>query len=358
MIESNILLRKLFSEKSMVEKNLDFRSDTVTKPTPEMKKAMIDAPLGDDVYGEDPTVNQLEDLAAKMLGKESGLFVTSGTMGNAVSILTHTNRGDEIILEETSHIYINEVGGLAVLGSLMAHTIKGDRGWIKSEDLHKAVRRDNIHYPHTSLLCVENTHNSAGGIPLTTFQMKENWDTAKEHGLMVHLDGARIFNAAVKLNINVKEIAAYADSIQICLSKGLAAPVGSVVVGSKDFIKKARKYRKMLGGGMRQAGIIAAPGIIALTQMVDRLKEDHENAKLLGDGLEKLGVKLVYPVETNMIYIDLSNIGWRNIEWGQACKKIGWKSNTGKIIRLCTHYGIEKEDIIKFLEEIGRIIQG
>jgi len=342
----------------LIEKNLDFRSDTVTHPSPEMKEAMIKAPLGDDVYGEDPTVNKLEQLAAEMLGKERGLFVTSGTMGNAVAILAHTNRGDEIIVEESSHIYMNEVGGLAVLGSLMARTVKGDRGWITPEDIHRSVRRDNIHFPPTSLLCIENTHNSAGGVPLTIDQMKADWDAAKEHNLSVHLDGARVFNAAVALEVNVKEIAKYADSVQFCLSKGLAAPIGSMVVGSKDFIKKARKYRKMLGGGMRQAGVIAAPGIIALTSMVDRLKEDHENAKILGEGLQKLEVKLQFPVETNMVYIDLSDLGWKRDRWGKECSKIGWRSNSGSKPRLCTHYGIEKGDINKFLDEIGKVIRG
>ena len=342
----------------MVKKNLDFRSDTVTLPTPEMREAMLKATLGDDVYGEDPTVNQLEELAADILGKEAGLFVTSGTMGNAVSILTHTHRGDEVILEESSHIYVNEVGGLAVLGSLMARTVKGDRGWIKPEDIHRAVRRDNIHLPPTSLLCIENTHNSAGGVALDIGQMKTSWNAAKEHDLYVHLDGARVFNAAVACEVDVKEIAKYSDSVQFCLSKGLAAPIGSMVVGSKDFIRKARKYRKMLGGGMRQVGVIAAPGIVALTSMVGRLKEDHENASLLGKGLQKLGIKLRYPVETNMVYIDLSDLGWKREDWGKACSKIGWTSNSGRKVRLCTHYGIIKEDIIKFLDEIGEIIQG
>jgi len=318
---------------------------------------MLSASIGDDVYSEDPTANRLEELAAEMFGMEAGLFVTSGTMGNAVAILAHTNRGDEIIIEESSHIYVNEVGGLAVLGSLMARTVKGDRGWIRPEDIHRSVRRDNIHYPPTSLLCVENTHNSAGGIPLTLEQMKADWDAAKEHNLSVHLDGARVFNAAVALGVEVKEIAQHTDSVQFCLSKGLAAPIGSMVVGSKDFIKKARKYRKMLGGGMRQVGVIAAPGIIALTEMVDRLSEDHENAKILGEGLQKLGVKLQFPVETNMVYIDLTDLGWERDRWGIECAKIGWKSNSGNKIRLCTHYGIEKEDIFKFLGKMGEIIQ-
>jgi threonine aldolase len=338
----------------MVEKNLDFRSDTVTWPSPEMREASYKAVLGDDVYGDDPTVNELETIAAEILGKEAALFVTSGTQGNAAAILAHTNRGDEIILEERSHIYLNEVGGLAVLGSLMARTLKGENGWLKPEDIRGAIRIENIHRPTTTLLCVENTHNTSGGIPLTVDQMKADWDVAKEHGLNVHLDGARVFNAAVALGVDVKEISQYADSVQLCLSKGLAAPIGSMVMGSEDFILRARKYRKMLGGGMRQAGIIAAPGIIALTKMVDRLADDHANAKLLEEGLRKInGIEILYPVKTNMVYIDIGGLGWNGDDWGEACGKLGWKCRgSGTTLRLCTHYGIEREDIEAFLEGI------
>lgn len=343
----------------MIEKNLDFRSDTVTLPSPEMRKAIANAPLGDDVYGEDPTVNELERLAAEMLGKEAGLFVTSGTQGNAVSVLAHTRRGDEVILEARSHIYMNEVGGLAVMGGLMARTIPGEQGWIRPEDLEAAIRPPNIHFPRTSLLCVENTHNTAGGIPLTPEQMEADWEVAKRHGLGVHLDGARVFNAAVALGIDVKELTRYADSVQICLSKGLAAPVGSiVVVGGEGFIERARKYRKMLGGGMRQAGIIAAPGIIALMKMVNRLAEDHENARLLAEGLTQIeGIRVLNPVRTNMVYIDVSGLGWTGRDWVEACAELGWRSRGYTTrIRLCTHYGIEREDIEAFLEGITNLV--
>ena len=342
----------------MVEKNLDFRSDTVTRPSPEMREAAYKAAVGDDVYGDDPTVNKIEAIAAEMLGFEAGLFVTSGTQGNAVAILAHTNRGDEIILEERSHIYLNEVGGLAVLGSLMARTLKGEMGWLQPDDIRGAVRADNIHLPSTSLLCIENTHNTSGGIPLTVEQMKADWDVGKEYGLNVHLDGARVFNAAVALGVDVKEITQYTDSVQLCLSKGLAAPIGSMVVGSADFIKKARKYRKMLGGGMRQVGIIAAPGIIALTKMVDRLADDHSNAKLLEEGLRKInGIKIKFPVMTNMVFIDIGGLGWNGDDWGDACSKLGWKSRgRGTGLRLCTHYGIEREDIEAFIEGISSLV--
>jgi threonine aldolase len=341
----------------IMEKNLDFRSDTVTFPSPAMRTAIAEAKLGDDVYGEDPTVNELERLAADMLGKEAGLFVTSGTQGNAVSVLAQTRRGDEILLEANSHIYLNEVGGLAVIGSLMPKPIPGDLGWVKPEAIRGAIRPTNIHYPASTLLCIENTHNMAGGIPLTIEQLKADWEVAKELGLGIHLDGARIFNAAVALKVNVKDLSQYADTVQFCLSKGLAAPVGSVVVGSDDLITKARKYRKMLGGGMRQAGVIAAPGIIALTQMVDRLEEDHVNARLLADGLQRLGIKVLNPVKTNMVYIDFTDLGWSGEDWVAACRQLGWKTRArGTGTRLCLHYGIESNDIRTFLDGLNRII--
>ena len=342
----------------MVEKNLDLRSDTVTLPTPEMREAAYKAKVGDDVFGDDPTVNELEALGAEMLGKEAGLFVTSGTMGNAVCVLAHTMRGDEIILESRSHIYVNEVGGLAVMGQLMARTVPSEFGWMKPEDIEKAIRADNIHYPKTSLVCIENTHNSAGGVPLTVDQMRADYKVSKDHQLGVHLDGARVFNAAIALGVNVKEITQYTDTVQICLSKGLSAPIGSIVAGPENLVKKARKYRKMLGGGMRQAGIIAAPGIIALTKMVDRLKEDHDNAKLLSTGLQKYGIKVInHPVQSNMVYIDYGTIGWSGDNWKKACNSIGWKTSAGKTgTRLVTHYGIEQEDIKSFLEGLGKLI--
>jgi threonine aldolase len=339
----------------MVEKNLDFRSDTVTKPSPEMREASYKAILGDDVYGDDPEVNELERITAEIFGMEASLFVTSGTMGNAVAVLAHTQRGDEIILEEGSHIYVNEVGGLAVMGQLMAKTVKGVKGHMDPEDISSAVRPDNIHFPPTSLLCIENTHNTAGGIPLTVPQMKSYWDVAKAHDLNVHLDGARVFNAAVALGVDVKEITQYVDTIQLCLSKGLAAPVGSMVVGPQDVIDKARKYRKMLGGGLRQAGIIAAPGIIAITKMVDRLADDHANAKILAEGLTKIGIKVKNDVQTNMVYVDFSPIGWTAEDWNKACADMGWKSRgRGTGTRLVTHYGIEEEDIRSFLDGIAK----
>jgi threonine aldolase len=340
-----------------IEKNLDLRSDTVTRPSPRMREAAYKAKLGDDVFGDDPTVNELEATACEIFDKEAALFVTSGTMGNAVAVLAHTQRGNEIILEERSHIYVNEVGGLAVMGQLMARTIKGEKGYMKPEDIKASIRSDNIHYPKTSLLCIENTHNSAGGIALTVNQMKSNWEIAREHDLGVHTDGARIFNASVALGVDVTDLTQYTDTIQVCLSKGLSAPVGSLVVGPEDIMQRARKYRKMLGGGMRQVGIIAAPGLIALTEMVDRLEEDHRTAKLLAEGLSNLGINVLNDVQTNMVYIDFSPIGWTSENWINACADIGWKSRgSGTTARLVTHYGIEEEDIIDFIEKMAKKI--
>jgi threonine aldolase len=244
------------------------------------------------------------------------------------------------------------------MGQLMARTVPGENGWMKPEDIEKAIRPDNIHFPPTTLVCIENTHNSAGGIALTTKQMKADWDVAKKHQLAVHMDGARVFNASVALGVDVKDLTQYADTVQICLSKGLAAPVGSVVVGPADVIKRARKYRKMLGGGMRQAGIIAAPGIIAMTKMVDRLKDDHDNAKFLAEGLKKMGIKINNDVQTNMVYIDYTAIGWKDADWDKATKKLGWKSQGhGGGTRLCTHYGIEREDIKAFIDGLAKQIK-
>ena len=342
----------------MIEKNLDFRSDTYTLPTPEMREAAANAQVGNDGSREDPSVNRLESLGAEMLGKEEGLFVVSGTQGNAVSLLAHTQRSDEVILEASSHIYLTEVSGLAVIGGLLPRTVSGELGWMRPEDVEATIRSPGGSVK-TALICVENTHNAAGGIPLTTDQLKANWEVAKKHGIPVHMDGARVFNAAIALGVDVKELTRYADSVMFCLSKGLSAPVGSVVVGSEEFIETARRYRRMLGGGMRQAGIIAAPGIVALTKMVDRLAEDHKNAELLSEELKQIeGIKVLNPVRTNMVYIDISDLGWTGPQWIEACAKIGWKTRgIPTRIRLCTHYGIEREDIESFLVGLAKQIQ-
>ena len=339
----------------MVEKNLDFRSDTVTWPSPEMRAAAANAMVGDMGYGEDPSVNELESLAAEMLGKEAGLYVTSGHQGNAVAMFAQTNKGDEFITEERSHIYTMEKGHWAVIGSLVPRLVKGVDGWLPLEAIRANIHGTQKDGFRTSLLCLENTHLSSGGTAIPLDLMKKDYDTAKELGLNVHLDGARVFNASTALGIDVKEIAKYTDTVQFCLSKGLAAPVGSMVVGSQEVIDKTKTYRRMLGGSMRQAGIIAAPGVVALKTMVKRLQEDHDNAQYLGKEMERMGFKLLYPVKTNMVFIDPSSVGWTGKQWVENCSKYGFKTGarTSNRVRLVTHYGIEREDLEKLVEGIS-----
>ena len=259
-----------------MEVRVDLRSDTVTMPSPEMRRAIYEAEVGDDVYGDDPSVNELEEKSAEMLGKEAGLFVTSGTQGNLVSMLAHCGRGDEVLVGDRSHIFSSEAGGASVLGGLFLYPIKTDRhGFLEPDVIRAATKPHDYHVPPTKLLCIENTHNQMSGQPLTTAQTEAMADAAREGGMNVHIDGARIFNAAVSLGVDVKELVAPADSATFCLSKGLSCPVGSVVVGSEDFINRARRWRKMLGAGMRQVGVIAAAGIYSLDNMIDRLAEDH-----------------------------------------------------------------------------------
>jgi threonine aldolase len=290
-------------------KIIDLRSDTVTHPTDAMRRAMFEAEVGDDVFGEDPTINRLETMAAQKMGKEAALFTVSGTMSNLVAVLTHTRHGNEIILGSESHIFLNEVGGAAALGGVMVHTIPNDSdGRLTLADIENAIRDKNIHYPETTLLCLENTQNRCGGAVLTPEYTQQAAALAHGHGMKVHLDGARIFNAAVALGIPAVELTGQVDSVGFCLSKGLSAPIGSVLCGSKEFIERARKKRKMLGGGMRQAGVIAAAGIVALETMIDRLAEDHANARKLAVGLAKIqGITLAKEkAPTNIVIFDLA----------------------------------------------------
>lgn len=341
----------------MIEKNLDFRSDTVTWPSPEMRQAAANALVGDMGYGEDPSVNELERLAAEKMGKETAMFVTSGHQGNAVAILAQTNKGDEIILQSRSHIYNMEKGHWAVIGSLIPRLVRGKEGHIPPHIIRNSIRGSVREGTRTSLLCNENTHLASGGTPVPVDQMKEMYETGKEHSLQVHTDGARIFNASTALDIDVKDLVKYSDTVMFCLSKGLGAPVGSIVVGSQEVIDRAKTYRRILGGSMRQAGIIAAPGIVALTKMVDRLKIDHDNAFYLGKGLEKLGFKLCFPVKTNMVFIDLSSVGWDSAMWFDTCAKSSFKTSVRnpKRLRLVTHYGIEREDIKRLLDDLSSL---
>jgi threonine aldolase len=342
-----------------LKKIIDLRSDTVTLPTEEMLEAIRNAALGDDVFGEDPTVNELEALAAKKMGKEDALLVTSGTQGNLVSVLSHTKRGDEVILEADAHIYHYELGGISAIAGVLPRLVKGEMGVPAPEDVEEAIRPPDPHFPKTTLLCLENTHNLAGGTCITPSQTRKLCDVAAKHGLRVHLDGARIFNAAVALGVDVKELVAPVDSVMFCLSKGLSAPIGSLVVGSSSFIERARRMRKMLGGGMRQAGIIAAAGLVALEKMVDRLSEDHANARLLAEGLAKIdGIRIdLRRVQTNIVMFDVSDLGFTGKEFVEKLLKYGVKALTlrGNVIRMVTHRGITREDILETLDAVNEI---
>jgi threonine aldolase len=328
---------------------VDLRSDTVTLPTEEMLDAMRNAQLGDDVYGEDPTVNRLEEIAAKKMGKDAALLTTSGTQANLVSLMAQASRGDEVILEESSHIFLNEVGALSTIGNLFPHTVKGHMGIMSPENVEAALRPPNIHYPPTRIICIENTHNSAGGIIWPPDKIEEIHELAKKHGLNLYLDGARIFNAAVAMDLDVREFTQHVDALMFCLSKSLSAPIGSVVVGNHEFIIRARRYRKMLGGGMRQAGIIAAAGIVAIEKMVDRLKDDHATAQLLARGLAKIpGISIdLSTVQTNIVRYNVQGLCTDSARWVQELKKYGVKAGGYQLgqIRMVTHRGIEKEDI-------------
>ena len=329
---------------------IDLRSDTVTLPTPAMRKAMAAAEVGDDVFGEDPTVRKLEDLAAQRMGKAAGLLVTSGTMGNLVCQMAHCGRGDEMILGDKSHIFYYEQGGSAAIGGIHPRIVPNQPdGTLLPGDILTAIRLDNVHFPTSRLIVLENTHNLCNGSPIPLPYLNRVATIAADNGLKLHVDGARIFNAAVALGVSPAELAAPADSVSFCLSKGLAAPVGSVVCGSSNFIAKARRMRKVLGGGMRQAGIIAAAGIVALEQMVERLAEDHDNARRLAEGLADLkGLSLggLEKVRTNIIYMDLTS-DLPSTETAQKLEKAGVRVNPSgpHRLRAVTHHGITAKDV-------------
>ena len=291
-------------------KPIDLRSDTFTQPTPAMREAMANAEVGDDVFEEDPTLKKLETLAAIKTGKESALFVPSGTMGNLISVLTHCQRGDEILLGDQSHIFLHEVGGISALGGVHPRILPNNQdGTLPLSLIEQSIRHEDIHSPSTRLICLENTHNFCQGSPLSSEYMDNVGDLAAKYGLNIHLDGARLFNAAVALEIDVKILTQHVDSVMFCLSKGLSAPVGSLVCGDKDFILRARKFRKMVGGGMRQAGHLAAAGLVALENLVERLKEDHLNTKFLAEQLASTeGIELDQnSVKTNIIFFKLNH---------------------------------------------------
>lgn len=296
---------------------INLRSDTQTLPTPEMLRAMATAPLGDDIFGEDPTVAKLEEMSARMLGKEAAMLVISGTMGNLVSLMAHAAPGDEVILDPEAHVFYYEAGGMASVAGLMPMPVRSHKGMLDPDEVAAAIRKQpNVHFPVPRLLCLENTHNRSGGRVVPLELHRQLCKVAREHGLSIHLDGARIFNAAVAAGVPASDYARDVDSLMFALSKGLSCPLGSVVVGSKEFIERARRARKRIGGGMRQAGIIAAAGIVALETMIDRLAEDHAAAKLLAQGINEVpGLSVDMDlVETNMVYADHTATGLSTTE--------------------------------------------
>lgn len=338
---------------------IDLRSDTVTLPTPAMREAIYRAEVGDAVMGEDPTVNRLEELAAERMGKPAALFVASGTMGNLTALLAQCGRGDEVMLGNQSHIFLNEAGGMAALGGIHPRALPNQPdGTLALDELQAAIRLDNPHFPRSRLIALENTHNRCGGVAIPPDYFAAVREIADQHGLLVHLDGARIFNAAVALDVDPREIARHVDSVTFCLSKGLSAPVGSLLCGSVDLIYHARRARKMLGGGMRQVGILAAAGIVALEQMVDRLAEDHVRARRLAEGMSNipgLAVDLEH-VQTNIVYFALTpdakltpgDMAARLRERGVL---IGWA-------RAVTHCGIDDAGIETALAALDEVMRG
>jgi threonine aldolase len=341
---------------------VDLRSDTVTVPTPAMRQAMYQAPVGDDVYGEDPTVNQLESLAATRLGKEAAVFVPSGTMANLACLLAHCDRGDEAIMGNMSHTFLFEAGSSAAVGGIHPHTVPNQPdGTLKLSDIESALRDpQNEHYPRSRLICVENTHNRCGGAVLRPAYMTQVRALADQYGLAIHLDGARVFNAAAALDVAPSVLARDADSVSFCLSKGLSAPVGSLACGSTEFVRKARRQRKLLGGGMRQVGVLAAAGIVALEEMVERLVDDHKNAKHLAKGLALLPEIEIDPkqVTTNIVIFGLAPDAMSETELAQGLAAYGVKLGVigGRRMRAVTHHGIKTHDIDRALSAIRKVL--
>lgn len=345
--------------KDKIDFRMEAAMDELTMPTDEMREGIIIPEIGADVYQEDPTINKLEELAAKKIGKEAALFLPSGTMCNLVAVLTYCNRGDEIILEAGAHMLYYEVGGMSALAGVMPRTIVGNRGIITPKQIEEALLDENTFFRKTKLICLENPHNRAGGLVIPLKNMKDIYQTAHKHNISVYLDGARIFNAAAALDVDVSVVAKYSDSVMFCLSKGLGVPIGAILSGSKEFVEKAKKYRQMLGGVMRQAGVLAASGIIALETMVDRLKEDQKNAWILGESLNKItGVEVdLETVQTNMVFIDVKNLGIDTDEFLKKLLKFDILASPRRPteIRFITHLGISSEDINKTIKAVTEI---
>ena len=342
-------------------KKVDLRSDTITLPTKEMLDAIAGAELGDDVFREDPTVNQLEDLAATEFNKEAALFVPSGTMANLVAVLSHCQRGDEVILGDQAHTFLYEAGGISAFGGVHSRQIPNQEdGTLLLEDIKKAIRKKDVHFPPTRLICLENTHNRCLGMPLSVDYTNSVSEIAKNNSLSVHVDGARIFNAAVSLDVSVTELTDNTDSVSFCLSKGLSAPAGSMLCGNKDFIEKARRNRKALGGGMRQAGVLAAAGLVALEKMTDRIIDDHKNARALAEGISNIEGISINPnrVKTNIIYFSLDHpkVGGALLLEKMAEKNIHFFELGSSWFRLVTHAGVSKGDVDDVVGEFERIL--
>ncbi len=341
---------------------VDLRSDTVTKPTPEMREAMAEAEVGDDVYMDDPTVNQLQQQAAEMLGKEDALFVPSGTMGNLLALLVHCQRGDEVIVGDKSHIYLNEAGGMSALGGIHPHPIKNQAdGTLALDEILASIQTEDVHHTITRLICLENTQNVCGGVVLPVEYVQAVGKIAQDHDLFLHMDGARIFNAAAALNVSVKDLVEPADSVMFCLSKGLVAPVGSMLVGTKKFITRARHLRKMLGGGMRQAGVLAAAGLISLKKLSTRLGQDHARAKSLFEGLKQVrGLKLDASPASNMVYFDLLDevklsVDQIVVEMKTRGVLVDWAGP--RRFRLVTHYWVDDAGVEKTVKAFGEVLK-
>ena len=335
---------------------VDLRSDTVTLPTPEMRRAMAEAELGDDVYGEDPTVNRLEERAAELLGKEAAIFVASGTMGNRLGLLCNARYGDAVIADSQSHLALYEAGGGATVGGMQIVPLETGRGIMAIDQVAAAISPDDPHYAPTRALSIENTHNRHGGVAWPPGALRELCDAARARGLRVHIDGARIFNAAVATGVPAAELVAGADTVTFCLSKGLACPVGSVFCGSAGDIHEARRWRKMLGGGMRQAGILAAAGLVALDSMIDRLAEDHANARLLAESLAEMpGARVdLDRVETNFVFVSVPEPD----VFVEGLKTRGVLAGTAGhgSVRLATHYGIDAQDIQRAIAAASEVL--
>lgn len=340
-----------------MQKLIDLRSDTVTKPTPAMRRAMMEADVGDDVFGEDPTVNKLQDRAAQLCGRAAALFVPSGMMGNQIALKVHTQPGDEVIIEEASHIFNAELAMMSAFSGLLPRPISTERGFMRWEQIERAIRPKVYYYAQTSLICLENTHNFKGGSVYPLSWTRAILTQAHERGIRVHLDGARIFNATIATGKSVQELTEGFDSVIFCLSKGLGAPIGSMLVGSREFIDEARRVRKMLGGGMRQAGILAAAGLYALEHHIERLQEDHENAQFLAKELQKIAEIQLEPVETNIVIFELKRTPAERLI--TALKKRGVLAHAmgPNRIRLVTHLDVSRADVLTAAQAIQEILQ-